>query len=65
VPPDDPRALRRALASLIEDPARRRALAGRAHHRASTYTLGLMGKRYAEVYRDLAAERRTELPISA
>jgi glycosyltransferase involved in cell wall biosynthesis len=38
IPPDDPAALRRALVALIDDPDRRRRLAGAARARALEYT---------------------------
>jgi glycosyltransferase involved in cell wall biosynthesis len=58
VPPDDLEALERQLASLIADPHRRKALAGRAIERAHHYTLHRMAEGYVALYRQALRRRR-------
>lgn len=55
VAPDDPAALREALASLIEDSDRRRRLAARARMRALRFTAAQMTTRYLAAYHELIA----------
>lgn len=55
VPPDDSRALHRALATLIAAPAQRQRLAALAHVRAHRLTAERMVARYLNTYRDLLA----------
>jgi glycosyltransferase involved in cell wall biosynthesis len=50
VAPDDRSGLAARLTELIEDPARRQALAARAVRRASQFTLARMTSAYAELY---------------
>nr|WP_223646558.1 glycosyltransferase family 4 protein [Corallococcus sp. EGB] len=59
VPPEDPRALARALRFLINHPKERRALAARGRARALTFNPGRMAEAYLELYASLARlERR-------
>lgn len=55
VPPGDPAELLRALRSLLDDPARREALAERSRERAWRYTAERMAAGYAGVYREMLA----------
>jgi len=57
VPPDDARALHRALAALIAAPAQRQRLAALAHVRAHRFTAERMVSRYLNTYRDLLTAR--------
>lgn len=58
VDPEDHTALRDALNELAGDPARRAALAERAHERARAYAPQRMAAGYLAVYHDLLADRR-------
>lgn len=59
VPPDDPEALAKAIASLLEQPETRRALGARARPRVvEAYSWARVATRTAEVYREVLAERR-------
>lgn len=53
VPPDDSRALHRALATLIAAPAQRQRLAALSHVRAHRFTAARLVSRYLNTYRDL------------
>lgn len=55
VDPLDPVALRGALEALIADPARRRELAARAHHRSGSYGIGRAARAYRRLYARLSA----------
>jgi glycogen synthase len=57
VPPDDPEALRRALAELIADPDRRNLLAAAARARALERTPERMVEGYLAAYGELLGER--------
>jgi glycogen synthase len=57
VPPDNPAALERALATLIADAEWRAALAAAAHARALTFTPERMASGYLAAYADLLAAR--------
>jgi glycosyltransferase involved in cell wall biosynthesis len=57
VPPNDARALRAALARLIEDRAQRVDRAARARARARTFTVRRMASEYERCYRALARAR--------
>lgn len=59
VPPNDPTALARQLAALIEDPEARASLAGRARARALELTPERMAAAYLALYRDLLARPPT------
>jgi glycogen synthase len=61
VPPDDPEALRRAIAALIADDARREALSRAARAQAETLTATRMTDAYCEAY---AALSRREAPVT-
>jgi glycosyltransferase involved in cell wall biosynthesis len=50
VPPDNARALRGTIESLIADDALRADLAARSYRRALTYTAKRMAQRYLDVY---------------
>jgi glycosyltransferase involved in cell wall biosynthesis len=54
VDPEDPAAIARAIAELIEDPRRRRALGSGARKRALNFTARRMAARYLELYEELA-----------
>jgi glycosyltransferase involved in cell wall biosynthesis len=56
IPPRDPDALAQALISLLEDPARRAALAAAAFERLAPFTLEAMTDRFAALYVRLFAE---------
>jgi glycogen synthase len=58
VDPGDPAALRAALESLIDDPARLCACARAARRRAELYTAAAMAQRYSALYRSLGESRR-------
>jgi glycosyltransferase involved in cell wall biosynthesis len=53
VPADDPEALADALIELLKDPARREKLGDAGRERAEEFTVGVMTRRIAELYRDL------------
>jgi glycogen synthase len=57
VPPDNPAALERALATLIADAEWRAALAAAAHARALTFTPERMASGYLAAYADLLTAR--------
>ena len=58
VPPDAPEALAKAIASLLEQPAARHALAARARSRVeAAYAWPVVAARTAEEYRRVVAER--------
>jgi len=58
VPPDDPEALAKAVASLLEQPETRRARGARARPRVEqAYAWPRVAARTAEVYREVLAER--------
>jgi glycosyltransferase involved in cell wall biosynthesis len=61
VPPDDPPALAAAIRDLLEDPLRRRAIAGAAERRArAELTADVMARAYEALYAELLrAPRRT------
>jgi len=63
VPPDDERALARAINGLAEDEARRSAMARRALQRAQDFSLQRFGKSYREVYRTLRGARGGHEPL--
>jgi glycosyltransferase involved in cell wall biosynthesis len=58
VPGRDPIALGNAMAGLLGDPARRRALAGAAREWASVHDAGCTAARFAALYRELDVTRR-------
>jgi len=62
VPPNDPTALGRQLAALIEDPEGRANLAGRARARALELTPERMAAAYLALYRDLLSRPLTRWP---
>jgi glycogen synthase len=62
VPPDDPTALRDALAGLIGDSTRREQLAARATLRAQRFSAEAMGSAYMEIYSGAAAASTTIAP---
>ncbi len=64
VPPEDPRALREAIRSLIDTPSRLRSLATAAHARASRYRADRMGALYLEHYAHLRAPRAPAAPTA-
>jgi glycosyltransferase involved in cell wall biosynthesis len=51
VPPDDALALARAIAALLDDPARRRHLADSAHQRLEYFSPDAMAEAYLNLYR--------------
>ena len=57
VPPGDPSALRRALASLATDERRRRLLAERGRARGLRMSSARMAAQYDRIYAELAASR--------
>jgi glycosyltransferase involved in cell wall biosynthesis len=61
VDPDDPEALRKALARLIDDDARRANLAARAQGRAAIFTVDRTAGSYRRLYERLAAARPREV----
>jgi glycogen(starch) synthase len=65
VPPGDKAALRRALASLIEDHRGREAMATAAWRRAASMTPRRMADQYYETYSELIRERRPVLSLGA
>jgi glycosyltransferase involved in cell wall biosynthesis len=60
VPPDDPAALREALFELIDNPARREALAARSRAVALRHSGAAMASGYAAAYRRLTEEMLEE-----
>ncbi|HEX6674809.1 MAG TPA: glycosyltransferase family 4 protein [Actinomycetes bacterium] len=58
VPPRDPEALARALGSLLDNPARRAALAEVARASAERYAWPVVAKDVAAVYEEAARQRR-------
>jgi phosphatidyl-myo-inositol alpha-mannosyltransferase len=56
VPPDDPRALAQAVASLLADEPRRQRLAKGARDRAGAYSWDDIGRRLLAIYELLAGE---------
>ena len=64
VDPDDDDALAAALTLLIEEPALRADLAGRARERARTYTPERMASAYADVYERLASRVSAPLQVA-
>jgi glycogen(starch) synthase len=61
VGPDENAMMHLALASLIEDPGLRQALAMRARRRALDFTPHRMARAYLDLYGDLVAKRATAL----
>lgn len=57
VDPEDDRKITAALNDVIHDPARRIALAQKAHERAQCFTAAQMAGKYLELYRTLTAAR--------
>ena len=55
VPPRDPRALGDALAGMLEDPARREAMAEAAHGRLADFTIDRVAERFGRLYDELLA----------
>ena len=53
MPPDNRRALARAIQELIDDPARRAELGRRAHARAARFTVRAMTGAYLDTYNRL------------
>jgi glycosyltransferase involved in cell wall biosynthesis len=53
VPPDNRRALAAAIEGLIDDPARRQDLAGRARMRSAQFTVARMAEEYLRAYREV------------
>ena len=53
VPPDNRRALAAAIERLIDDPARRQDLAGRARRRSAQFTVARMAEEYLRAYREV------------
>jgi glycogen synthase len=62
VSPDDPVALRDALAGLIGDSTRRKHLAARANLRAQRFSAEAMGSAYMQIYSGAAAAPTTVAP---
>ena len=65
VPPDDPEALRSALAGLLSDPERATAFGKRARRRAGRYTAARMAEAYLDAYRSLLARETPGIPVAA
>ena len=64
VEPGSPDSLRRAMDRLHEDPAEARAMGERARRRyEDLFTGAQMGRQYAELYRELLAERGPDLAL--
>jgi phosphatidylinositol alpha-mannosyltransferase len=57
VPPGDPGAIAAALASLLADPARRRAMARAGRETAAAFDWSLVSARVVDFYRDVLATR--------
>lgn len=65
VPPEDPEALAKAIASLAEQPAARAVLGAHAPARIdAAYSWRRVAERTTEVYRETLAERRRGRPVS-
>ena len=65
IPPDDARSLRGILLGLIEDPVRRRSLAGAARRRALAFTTSSMADQYLGMYRSLVDDAPSILDFSS
>ncbi len=65
VPPDDPQALHKALAALIQDPDRRQSLAAAAHKQALEYTPERMVDGYLQAYAQVLAASAAPFPVEA
>lgn len=55
VPPGDPEALRRAVTTLLADPARAQRLGGAARRMAQRYDWSVVARRYAGIYESVLA----------
>lgn len=63
VPPDDARGLAEAITELVQDRALRARRAAAAKRRALEYSAAQMGRRYLQLYRELAADGETTIPL--
>ena len=65
VDPFDPTAFTRALASLVDEPARRGALAGAGRARVAAFDWPQVAERYREIYAEIAPEagNAAETPV--
>ncbi len=61
VPPRDPQAMADAVASLLEDPARARAMARRARLEAEKHTWPSVREQWLAAYLETGSHGRTEL----
>ncbi len=62
VPPDDPSALARAVAELLESPALRQRMGEAGRRRAEQFSLAVMEARLLDLYRELCAQKGLAWP---